>query len=459
MLVVYGCNYRNAPIELRERLAFPEHDLPAALGRLLEVDAVDEGLILSTCNRVEVLARIDDQATDGAQAVRDFLCADRGVSGEELDRHSYHFVEREAVQHLFSVASGLDSMILGEPQIQGQVKQAYRIAQRAGSTGPILERLLQQCLSTAKRVRTDTGISRNAVSVAFAAVNLAKQIFGELRGRTALVIGAGKMGELVARHLLTSGVGELLVTSRTYSRAVVSAAGVGGRPVEWDDILERLSSVDIVVSCTAAPRIVLNRTRVAQAVKRRRGQPLFMIDIAVPRDIDPSVNNLDNVYLYDIDGLQGVVDANIEERRKAAQQAQEEISRDVKSFLLWRRSLEITPTIVSLRERLGELGTRELARFRRKLGQLDGDQEQVLDEMVRGLIQKILHRPVVHLRKSVERGDTDACTAMYRAIFGLDHRRSREERRGQAEESSDGSSRETRKGPGPQRIVRGGKEE
>jgi len=456
MLVVYGCNYRNAPIELRERLAFPEKELPGALGRLLETEIIDEALILSTCNRVEVVARVDEQSTGAAEAVRDFLCADRGVPAADLDRHSYHFVERDAVQHLFSVASGLDSMILGEPQILGQVKQAYRVAQRAGTTGPILERLLQQCLSTAKRVRTDTGISRNAVSVAFAAVNLARQIFGELRGRTALVIGAGKMGELVARHLLTSGVGELLVTSRTYSRAVVSAAGVGGRPVEWDAILDRLATVDIVVSCTAAPRIVLDRSRVAKALKGRRGEPLFMIDIAVPRDIEPSVNDLDNVYLYDIDGLQGVVDANIEERRKAALEAQEEISRDVKGFLLWRRSLEITPTIVSLRERLGQLGNREIARFRRKLGQLDSGQEQVLDELVHGLIQKILHRPVVHLRKSVERGDTDACTAMYRAIFGLDENRGRGERRAKGDHGPQG---ETRNRPGPQRIVRGGKEE
>jgi len=454
MLLVFGCNYRNAPIELRERLAFPEGDLPPALKRLLEDERLEESLILSTCNRMEIVARVADSESDGLDALRAFVCSERSVSPEELEGHSYTFVEREAVQHLFSVASGLDSMILGEPQILGQVKRAYRVAQRAGATGPILDRLLQQCLSTAKRVRTVTGISRHAVSVAFAAVGLARQIFGDLKGRTALVIGSGKMGQLVATHLLSHGVRELLVTSRTYGRAVLAASAVGGKAAEWEEIVPRLSEVDIVVSCTAAPGFILDRTLVAEALRGRRGQPLFAIDIAVPRDIEPSVNELDNVYLYDIDGLQSVVEANVEERRKAAQQAHEEITRDVTAYLLWRRSLTITPTIVSLRDRLGEMGSQEVARFRRRFGELNDHQEQLLDDLVRGVIQKILHRPVVYLRKSVQRGDADTCTAIYQEIFGLAESPSPEKRR--ADERQD---TETRVRSGPQGIVRGGKDE
>ena len=456
MLIVFGCNYRNAPIDLRERLAFPEGELPAALERLLAQAEVEEGVVISTCNRVELVARVNGSQADGLAALQSFICSERGVEQGDLEKHSYTFVEREAVQHLFSVASGLDSMILGEPQILGQVKQAYRTAQRSGTTGPILDRLFQQCLSTAKRVRTVTGISRHAVSVAYAAVSLARQIFGDLQGRKALVIGAGKMGQLVATHLLSHGVSELLVTSRTYGRAVLAATAVGGKAAEWEEIEPRLSAVDIVVSCTAAPGFVLERKVVQEALRGRRGQPLFAIDIAVPRDIEPSVNELDNVYLYDIDGLQSVVEANVKERRKAAQLAQEEIARDVNAYLLWRRSLAITPTIVSLRERLAELGGQEVARFRRRFGQLSDEQDQLLDDLVRGVLQKVLHRPVVYLRKSVERGDADTCNAIYHEIFGLSESSNAEER--QDDERRE-TQRRARGGSGPQGIVRGGKDD
>lgn len=456
MLILVGCNHRSAPIALRERLAFAEAEVEGALGRLLERDGIEEGLILSTCNRVEVLTRFGKRHDDGPETIKRYLCEERGIPPEQLEGHTYHLLGLDAVRHLFQVATGLDSMILGEPQVLGQVKQAHRVARRAGATGAVLERLLQQCFATAKRVRTDTGISRNATSVANAAVDLARKIFGRLTGRKAMLLGAGKMAELVARHLVSSGIGNVIVTSRTYHHAMVSAERFEGTPVHWSDGLSRLADVDIVISCTGSPRPILGKNEVEGILRARRGEPLFMIDIAVPRDIDPAVNELANVYLYDIDGLQEVVDANLEERRLAARRAQSEIERDVEGFKRWRQSLEITPTIVALREHLTGLGRDELERFRRRLEPLAPEQERALEELMRGFIQKVLHRPVVHLRKSVERGDVDASAALYRKLFGL---QSTEEKRKQAPARQDEPrSRDDLPPSGPRRVLKGGKD-
>ena len=454
MLVLVGCNHRSAPVAFREKLAFPAEEIPAALERLRGCDGIDEAVILSTCNRVEVVVRGEGAPEPGIATVKQFLCAERGIGIEQINGHAYLHSGLDAVRHIFRVATGLDSMILGEPQILGQVKQAYLTAKASGATGTVIERMLQQCLRAAKRIRTDTGISRNAVSVAFAAVNLARQIFGKLEGRRTLLIGAGKMTHLVARHLVSHGVSDVAVTSRTYNHAVTLAEECGGRPVHWEEGLGRLDEMDIVVSCTASPRTILGRKQVLAARRRRRGEPLFIIDIAVPRDVDPEVNDLDNVYLYDIDGLQGVVDANIKERQHSATQAEQKIEREVQAFDHWRQSLEITPTIVSLRETVLKMAHREVERLDRRTGQLSAEQHKAVEEMTRALVQKILHRPVVHLKKSVERGDVDASTSLYRQIFGLDS----------DPRSDDGgeqdAGRESRSGgKGPQRLLRGGKED
>jgi glutamyl-tRNA reductase len=455
MLVLVGCNHRSAPVAFREQLALPSEAVPDALDRLRQRDGIDEAVILSTCNRVEVIVRGDGAPEPGVAMLKRFLCENTGVAAEQLDRHVYVLTGLAAARHVFRVAAGLDSMILGEPQILGQVKQAYLAAKTAGATGTVLERLLQQGLGSAKRIRTETGIARNAVSVAFAAVGLARRIFGELTGRRALLIGSGKMMQLVAKHLVSNGVSDVAVTSRTYNHAVALAQDVGGRPVHWEDGLERLNEVDIVVSCTASPRTILDREKVARARRRRRGQPLFIIDIAVPRDVEPDVNELDNVYLYDIDGLQSVVDSNLKERERAAELAEQKIAREVQAFDHWRQSLEITPTIVSLRETLLGMAQHEVSRFRRKLGPLSPEQQQVVEEMSRALVQKILHRPVVHLRKSVERGDIDASTSLYREIFGLDQappeKGPRRRHSGEAPEKEDA--------PGPRRLLKGGRKD
>lgn len=453
MLILIGCNHRSAPVALRERLGFAPGELERAFERLRQRHGVDEAVLLSTCNRVEVLARTDRPKERGIEAIKSFLSSGSGVAREELERHVYAYVGNDAVRHMFRVAAGLDSMILGEPQILGQVKQAYAAARSFEATGPVLDRLMQQCLASAKRVRTQTGISRNPVSVAFAAANLAKQIFNDLHGRSGLVIGGGKMGALVARHLCDSGIERIGVTSRSYTSAVEVADRIGGEALHWDDGLAQLGKVDIVVTSTGSPHPILSRELVADALRTRRGRPLFMIDIAVPRDIDPEVNRLDDVYLYDIDALQGVVDANIEERRRAAGRAQQEIDRDVEEFDRWRQSLEITPTIVTLREKLSRLGRGEFERARRRLGRLSPEQEQAIEGMTRSLIQKILHQPILYLRKSVDRGDVGESTSAYRDIFGLD---------APPESPGPGEARDDDEQPpslGPQRLLRGGRED
>jgi glutamyl-tRNA reductase len=416
MLVLLGTNHRSAPLDVRERMAISDAQLVDKLPRLTTMDGVREAVILSTCNRVELLVEAES-ADRGLRALRAFLEQSRGVTAEVLDRYGYHHFGRDAVRHLFRVASGLDSMILGEPQITGQVKQAYRCAREAGTTGAVLERLLQHALSAAKRVRTETGVSRNAVSVASVAVELARQIFGSFAGRSALVLGAGKMAALVATHLRAQGVARIVVSSRSYQRAARLASRCGGIAANWDEMGHHLAMVDIVVSGTAAMELVLTLADVRGVLRVRRGQPLFIIDIAVPRDVDPRVNELDNVYVYDVDDLQGVVDAHLEARSHAAASAAELIEREVETFEQWVQSLAVAPTIVALRESLLALGERELERFRRRLEPMNPQQQQAVHELVRAVIQKILHRPIRHLKASAGHEEGARSARLFREVF------------------------------------------
>ncbi|HXV76427.1 MAG TPA: glutamyl-tRNA reductase [Candidatus Polarisedimenticolaceae bacterium] len=445
MLVLVGSNHRSAPLAVRERMSFPLEKISEAHTRLMQLDGVREGMILSTCNRVEILAHTD---ADGAQSLQRFLADQHRLSLDEVERYTYRLADRDAIRHLFSVASGLDSMIIGEPQILGQVKQAYQMAKDLRTLGPALERLLQHGLATAKRVRSETGISRNAVSVAYAAVELARKIFGHLDGRTAMLLGAGKMGELVGRHLVKNGVGRLWVCSRTYTHAVLRAESLGGAAVHWEESKRKLREVDIVVSCTGAPGLVLTKPDVAASLRGRKIGPLFLIDIAVPRDIDPQTNDLDNVYVYDIDALQGVIDTNLEQRRQAAERAKRMISSEVDAFVRWMETQEITPLIVALRETMMGVGRLEVERFRSRLGPLDERQQQTVEELARAIIQKILHRPIRRLRSSVERGDVLECSSLYREIFGIDP---------SADGNLDGVGPDSGTMSGPRRLLNGGK--
>ena len=398
-------------------------------------------MILSTCNRVEILVHGSGESSLLPE-VRSFVGERRSLSPGEIDRYTYHYEDRAAVRHLFRVASGLDSMVLGEPQILGQVKQAYAASRQAGTIGSVLDHLLRRGLGAAKRIRTETGISRHAVSIAYAAVELGRKIFGGLEGRAALLLGAGKMGGLVATHLVSNGIEPLIIASRTFNRSAQFAERFAGTPVHWDACFEHLQTADIVVSGTGATHTVLSKEMVQQAIRRRRNRPLFVIDIAVPRDVEPAVNELDNVYLYDIDDLQNVVDSNLQERQRAAELAETQIDREVKAFEAWLESLKITPTIIALRHNLHGLGAAELERFRRRLGPMSPEQDEQVQELVRSLVQKILHRPIRHLKGSVERGDAARMSALYHRVFGI--------------EPAGGEPDDSR---GPSRVIPGGKQE
>jgi glutamyl-tRNA reductase len=450
VLILLGLNHRSAPVAVRERVAFEEADLPAALTRVTAGGVRREALILSTCNRVEILMEAEERAAAIAD-LEAFLARERGLTPEEIARYTYHHVGQSAARHLFRVASGLESMILGEPQILGQVRRAYHTARVSGSTGPVIDHLLQHGLAAAKRIRTETGISRHAVSVAFAAVVLARKIFGELRGRSVLLLGAGKMTELAARHLTSSGVARVVVVNRTYDAAVLLAGRLNGEAVNWDDAVSQLAHVDVVVTGTAAPEPVVKVEHVQRAMRARRNRPLFFIDLAVPRDVEPEVNDLDNVYLYDIDDLQGVVDTNLEERKKEAEKAGVLIDREVELFERWRQSLEVAPTIQALRESLHDLRRREIDRFRRRIGPLDPKQEGAVDALTHAIVQKILHLPIRHLKASAEAGRAAGCASLYREIFPIGSRDG-----GDDTEDADADGAEA--GSGPQGIVRGGED-
>ena len=418
MLVLVGLNHKSAPLAVREKLGFSEADLPQALARLVHEPPLDEGLIVSTCNRVELLARSRDPHGATA-ALKEFVAREKGIGLDEVEKYTYAFEESEAVRHLFRVAAGLDSMVLGEPQILGQIKRAYEVAREAGSTGSVLDRLLQQGLAAAKRVRTTTGISRHAVSIAFAAVELARKIFGDLGGRSVLLLGAGKMTELAARHLVANGVNRVVVSNRTYGRAQALAEKFAGEAVNWDDGFGFLERVDIVVTGTAAPEPVLDKAKVLKAVRTRRSRPLFLIDIAVPRDVAPDVNEIENVYLYDIDDLQGVVEANLEERRREAELASTMIEGEVEAFSRWMQSLDLAPTISALRERLHGIGKAEIERFRRRLGDLTPEQGSAVEELTRAVIQKILHPAIRHLKGRAAEGEGQEVAGLYRRVFDI----------------------------------------
>jgi len=450
MLTLVGMNHRSAPLDLREQACFAEDDVPAALRRFRESTGAAEVVILATCNRVEILTRTTE-ARGLAGEICAFLSKDRGLDAGTIDQHVYVHEGLNAARHVFAVACGLDSMILGEPQILGQLKRAYAIAREHGSTGPVLDRLLQHALAAAKRVRTSTGISRHAVSVAYAAANLARTIFDDLHGRSALLLGAGKMTELAARHLASQGVSDLTITNRTYARAENLAASLGGTAVPWDDFTKELTRVDIVLTGTAAATPVLSKEQVRQALRGRRGRPLFIVDIAVPRDVEPAVHDLDGVYLYDVDDLQGIVDAGLAERRRAADEARRLLDVEVVVFDRWRQTFDLSPTIAALYEHLHQVGHEEIERYGRRLASLTPEQRAVVLDLTRSVIQKVLHTPIVSLKSAAERGDAGARAALYREIFGLVHR--------EPPASDPAEGRDERAGPGPTHAIQGGKDD
>jgi glutamyl-tRNA reductase len=420
--LVVGLSHRTAPIEVREKLAFNREEAGEVAARLRTIPGVDEGVLLSTCNRTEVFVAPQPGLSHEAivARVRDLLSAARAIEPRALDQYLYAHQGADAVRHLFRVACSLDSMMVGEPQILGQVKDAYAAGSEAGALGPRLELLMQRAFAVAKRVRTTTQIARNPVSISYAAADLAAKIFGTLENRSVMVLGAGKMASLAVRHLVASGVRSVYVASRTFHHAQHLAAEFNGHPVTFDRFKEHLAEVDIVVSSTAAPHYVLRKEDGQRFMKERRGRPIFFVDIAVPRDIDPSLNDLDNLFLYDIDDLQRVVDAGLEERRREAVIAEGIVEEEVRHFLAQARSREAAPAIVALRDRLHALAGEEMERFRGRLGPLSEKQEATLREMVASLMNKVLHGPTRELKRAAGNGGGGPAVELVRRMFDLE---------------------------------------
>ncbi len=420
-LFVAGVNHRTAPVALREQLAVEEDKLRELLLDLQGGDALREVVVLSTCNRVEVYGVADAPGEARAVAFR-HLCRQRGVELSAVEGLLYTHLDADAVHHAFRVASSLDSMMIGEPQILGQVKDAFALAQACQTVGPQLHPLFSQAFGVAKRVRTETEVARHAVSVSFAAVELAKKIFDGLSRRAVLLVGAGKMSELAAKHLVEQGAFPIYVTNRTWARAQDLARALSGTAVPWDELATALSSVDIVVTSTGATEPVLTLEAVSRVMQGRRGRPLFFIDIAVPRDVEPGVDRLDDVYRYDIDDLKQVVDANLRERAREAQRAEALIEREVSKFVTRQGDVEVIPTIVSLRARLEEIRASEVKRTLARLPDASVETRAAIDALSSAMINKILHAPITKLRESSRAGASRSWLEAVHELFGLGRR-------------------------------------
>jgi glutamyl-tRNA reductase len=416
--LVTGLNHRTAPVEVRERLAFNDARLMGALDELKRRPGLLEAMILSTCNRVEI-AVTADEGTEAEDVIEEFLAGMQQVPREWIGQYLYHHRGQDAIRHLFRVASSLDSMIVGEPQILGQLKAAYAAAKSQGAISGFLDMVLSRAFRVAKRVRTETEIGQSAVSVSYAAVELAREIFGSLGDRRVLLVGAGKMSELSARHLRRSGVGGIFVTNRTRERAMDMAALFEGSVVDYERFTATLPEMDIVIASSGAPHYILHKDQMRKVIDARKNRPMFLIDIAVPRNIEPAVNELDNVFLYDIDDLQKVVDRNVKGRKKVAEQAEDIIREEVERMMLRLKAREVAPMIVSLQEQLEQLRQAELERVRGKLGALTPQQEEAIEALTRGIINKIAHGPISELRKQAAEPDGPNFANVIRRVFRL----------------------------------------
>jgi glutamyl-tRNA reductase len=417
-LVVVGLNHNTAPIEIRECLAFPENKMEEALSRVHAIPSVKENMIVSTCNRVEVYAAAR-QTEKAILDLKHFLSQYHGLPLQEFEKNLYSHSGEEAVKHIFRVASSLDSMVVGEPQILGQMKSAYQMATESKVSGLVIHRLLHRAFHVAKRVRTETKIGNSAVSVSSVAVELAQKIFGTLEKKTVLLIGAGEMCELAARHLVTGGVGKVLVTNRTYERAVALAQEFNGEALPFDEIIQGLKKVDIVISATDSRQPLIGHDQVAKVIKERKQKPIFFIDIADPRDIEPSVGDIENVYLYNIDDLKKVADENIQDREKEAQKAETVVEEEVVKFTNWYRSLEVTPTITALRKRFEEIRKKELEKTFSLHPNLSEKEKRSLEALTQAIINKILHPPMTLLKQTNEEAMADLYLDALRTLFDL----------------------------------------
>ena len=409
-----GVNHNSAPLEVREQLSVSEERLPDAVRKLVQQPGVDEGMVLSTCNRVEVLT----SAQQGAD-LRGFFRSYFGVSTDALRSHLYEFEQREAVRHVFRVASSLDSMVVGEPQILGQVKEAYAVARGLGAIHSALDALLSRAFSVAKRVRSETAIGGSSVSISSVAVQLAEKIFGSLQGKTIYLVGAGKMAELAARHLISHGATTVLICNRTHERAVQLAEAFGGQAVPFERLYETAERADIVLTSTGAAEPLFRREHGEAILARRKNRPMFFIDIAVPRNVHPDVNRLDGMFVYDVDDLQSAAANNTAERKREAQRAEQIVELEVDRFAARMKSLHVVPTIVSLQEYCETIRQAEMDRIRGRLGRITPEQEAAIDAMTRGIVNKLLHTPITTLKSTAAEPEAATIHEIIRRIFNL----------------------------------------
>lgn len=418
-LLLVGASHRTAPVELRERLDFCSGGLEAAVRALAERRSSAEAVVVSTCNRAELYVACDEPATATADLLG-FFSEFHSLPAEQIRAHLYSHVDHEAARHLFRVSSGLDSLVVGEPQILGQIKEAFGVAAQVHSTGPLLNKLFHHAFATGKRVRSETSIAEGAVSVSFAAVRLAKKIFGDLRDCRVLVIGAGEMGKLTVMHLKSQGVSSVAITSRTLSHAQDLANEVGGTVTPWDSLATALLDADIVITATGASTAVLSKAAVKAAAPSSRTRPLFLIDIAVPRDVDPRAADIEQVFLYNIDDLQAIVRENLDRRSAEVTRAEQIVEEEASRFSAWRRSLDAVPTIVALRQHFENVRKAELARLDAKLAPLTPEARARVEDVTRLLVEKLLSRPTEQLKSAGDAHRVSQYADLLAHLFGLD---------------------------------------
>ena len=418
-VVVVGLSHKTAVTECRAKFTFPEQTIPGALAKLVTYTGVQESLIVSTCNRVEIYASVKD-AAEGTESIKRFITDHHGLSRSDLDQSLYVYTEAEGVQHVFRVASSLDSLVVGEPQILGQLKDAFDIALQAKTTSTVLNKLLKKSISVAKRVRTETKLAEGAVNISYAAVELAKKIFGSLEGKSVMLLGAGEMAELAARHLMNNKVEKIMVANRTFERAEELAREFKGDAIRFEHFPGTLVMADILICSTGAQKPVVTYDMVKQAARERRYRPLFLIDISMPPNIDAECDRIDGVYLYNIDALQGVVDTNVQGRQQEAERAEEIVRQEVETYLQWERSLDAVPTIVDLREKVEDIRKRELEKTLCQLNGVSDDQKRAVDALSSAIVNKIVHAPMVVLKQAAANPDETDTISIARKLFNLD---------------------------------------
>jgi glutamyl-tRNA reductase len=415
---VAGMSHLTAPVDVRERLALEEAKVRDILADLSGKNGLGEIMILSTCNRVEVYG-VADAPGEARQEAFSRLGASRDLALREIEPLLYTKTEAEAVRHVFRVAASLDSMLVGEPQILGQVKEAFALAQSANTVGPLLHSLMAQAFAVAKKVRTETEVGRHAVSVSFAAVELGRKIFGGLEDKAVLLVGAGEMAELAARHLMEQGARPVYVANRTLVRGQELARSLDGTAVPFDQLLSVMASVDIVIASTAAPEPIIRAAEVQRVLHARRARPLFLVDIAVPRNVEAAVNDLEDAFCYDVDDLRSVVDSNLRERQREAQRAEALVAREVERFAARLKELEVAPTIVALRDKLESIRRAEVDKALGRLAGADEETRRVVEALSQSIVNKILHAPMVKLRDSSRAGHGHSWIETISELFGL----------------------------------------